>query len=370
MRDNQFVDPNPAYWTGHTNLQRVKHDIIAAYLGGWFPILGSWAGRILYVDTHAGRGRHAQGELGSPLVALTTLLHHATRDRILSRCEVRFVFLERDPDNANALESELAEFMPLPAGIAVDRYADDYHSVLSEVLATLQGSGVPMAPSFIFVDPYGFKLPYPLLAQFMAFDAVELLVNVMWRHLDMALAQAQTVDGRARLLDFMFGCTDWRDIAALKDYDRRCSEVLSLIGRIIGAKWATSVHMLGSNDVTEYVLLHLTNHDAGSNLMKRVLWRVCPSFSGRFVARKADDPSQGVLLSVEPDLSALRTRIVDGLGQHPLRWRTLHAMVRGDIWLEAHVNRVVRQLLKEKRVVPSDYVGRCTPKSDPILTLR
>lgn len=84
------VDPNPDYWDSYTNLQRVKHDLIRRYLGGWFAKLGSWSGRVLYVDTHAGRGRHMGGELGSPLVALKTLLTHSHRARLLGSCE--FVF--------------------------------------------------------------------------------------------------------------------------------------------------------------------------------------------------------------------------------------------------------------------------------------
>jgi three-Cys-motif partner protein len=64
------ADTNPAYWTEYTNLQKVKHDLIRNYLGGWFPKLGFWAGRVVYFDTHAGRGAYTTGELGSPLVAL------------------------------------------------------------------------------------------------------------------------------------------------------------------------------------------------------------------------------------------------------------------------------------------------------------
>ena len=65
-------DPNAQYWSEYSNLQRVKHDLIKKYLEGWFPkmTLGpSGAKRLLYIDTHAGRGKHLNGQLGSPLVA-------------------------------------------------------------------------------------------------------------------------------------------------------------------------------------------------------------------------------------------------------------------------------------------------------------
>lgn len=65
------VDTNPNYWAEYTNLQQVKHDLIRNYLGGWFPKLGFWAGRVVYLDTHAGRGAYVSGQLGSPSLRST-----------------------------------------------------------------------------------------------------------------------------------------------------------------------------------------------------------------------------------------------------------------------------------------------------------
>ena len=87
-----FTDPAPDYWKEYNNLQRIKHEIIRTYLGGWFPKLARWSGKILYVDTHAGRGKHVTGHWGSPLVALRTLLEHSNRDLILRHSEVKFIF--------------------------------------------------------------------------------------------------------------------------------------------------------------------------------------------------------------------------------------------------------------------------------------
>ncbi len=68
------ADTNPEYWQEYGPFQKVKHDLIKSYLGGWFPKLGTWAGRVLYVDTHAGRGRHSSGETASCLIASVELL--------------------------------------------------------------------------------------------------------------------------------------------------------------------------------------------------------------------------------------------------------------------------------------------------------
>jgi three-Cys-motif partner protein len=92
-------DQSPQYWAEYTNLQHVKHALIRKYLGGWFAKLGHWAGRVLYIDTHAGRGTHLTGDLGSPLVALHTLLDHSSLGTLLATSEFRFTFIERDEKN-------------------------------------------------------------------------------------------------------------------------------------------------------------------------------------------------------------------------------------------------------------------------------
>jgi three-Cys-motif partner protein len=69
-------DTDKEYWESYNDLQRTKHSILRKYLGAWFPILTSWSGRVLYIDCHAGRGRHKTGEEGSPIIALNCLLNH------------------------------------------------------------------------------------------------------------------------------------------------------------------------------------------------------------------------------------------------------------------------------------------------------
>jgi three-Cys-motif partner protein len=100
-------DTNAEYWSEYTNLQHVKHELIREYLKGWFPKLGFWSGRIVYLDTHAGRGKHAAGQAGSPVMAIDTLLSHSYRERILEKSEVTFVLIEHDPENVDSLRAEV-----------------------------------------------------------------------------------------------------------------------------------------------------------------------------------------------------------------------------------------------------------------------
>ena len=102
--------PNETYWEEYTNLQHVKHKIIKEYLNGWFPKLGFWSGKIIYIDTHAGKGKYSSGKDGSPIVALKTFLEHKSREKILERSEIVLFFIERNQQNAESLQSVLEPF--------------------------------------------------------------------------------------------------------------------------------------------------------------------------------------------------------------------------------------------------------------------
>lgn len=149
------VDINPEYWEEYSNLQRQKHELIRCYLGGWFPKLGSWAGRVLYLDTHAGRGKHLKG-LGSPLVALDTLLKHAYRDKLLQKSEFVFIFIEKDESNLASLKKEIAERGQLPRGIlTIEAAGDDMlrpeiwrPTHLNDVIRDLRRRGTIVAEDF------------------------------------------------------------------------------------------------------------------------------------------------------------------------------------------------------------------------------
>jgi three-Cys-motif partner protein len=92
---------------------------------------------VLYGDTHAGRGKYQTGDPGSPVVALQTLLAHGSRDQLLSKSELNFLFIERDPGNVASLQQELAALGTLPPRINVEISEDDAFEKLSTILKEL-----------------------------------------------------------------------------------------------------------------------------------------------------------------------------------------------------------------------------------------
>lgn len=356
-------DTNPHYWLEYSNLQKTKHDLIKYYLGGWLPKLGYWSGRVIYFDTHAGRGRHQGGELGSPLVALKTLLEHKYREELLRRCEVVFFFIERDQSNLEMLKQEIQALGPLPNRVVIKTIAADCFTALTSLLKLLQEKKMRLAPALLFVDPYGFKVPGKILRELMGFPRVELLVNVIWRELDMAISQG-TKPGMAETLNLVFDGDEWRNRIASSNFDERADQAVNLLREKFGARWATYVRMLGTNRATRYLLLHLTNHDDGRDLMKDCVWKISPA--GGFYVRKSDDPTQQFLISPEPDLAPLRRWILQKLALAPTHWQTLISDLRPEIWRTPHLRIVLREL-REERLLVSE--GKFTPSADPLLRI-
>lgn len=362
-------DSNPKYWDDYTNLQRVKHELIREYLGGWFPKLGYWNGRIVYLDTHAGRGRHKTGDLGSPLVALETFINHRGRDEILARCEVRFIFIEIDPDNAEILRKGIEEYGCLPNGVVTHINCENCFTQLEALLGSLEQRSQKIAPAFVFIDPYGFKVPGSIVNKLLNAGRVEIFMNIMWRELDMAMRQALTRDanGLKETLNLIFDGDTWIDVASLQSIDDRADATVNLLRSLYDAKWATSMSMRGSNNTTRYILVHFTNHEAGRDLMKTCFWKIRPD--GAFYVSRSDNPDQILLIEPEPDLTKLEEWLTDKLSKGPCRWSELSSALRNELWREPQLNNIIRMRCKNKSIIASDYEGRFSQKSDPLLSL-
>lgn len=346
------------YWLEYSELQLIKHDLIRKYLQAWFAklALGGWHGRLVYFDTHAGRGRYAEGELGSPLVALDALLGHSSRDRLLENSEITFVFIERDAESVAALEEEIAARHPLPRGVHVYPIEDDSFEFLKRFLDEMDEAGATPAPTFLFLDPYGFKMPGGLLARLMGHPRVELFINLMWRHINMAIRgeiKRDTPSAMSTTLDELFGGGEWRErLGPITGARERGEEAVLMLEELTGARWTTHIRMRGPNGATKYYLIHFTNHNAGRELMKDCLWSVCPD--GRFEAWQSTDRSQPLLIEPQPDLLPLESWLRSLLRQRPRKWKDLQQELLPTLYRKPHLTALLRSMRKDGKI---DYQG-------------
>jgi three-Cys-motif partner protein len=287
----------------------------------------------------------------------------------------------------------------LPNNVFAEVESGDCFQIIENAIADMEQDGKRMAPAFIFVDPYGFKLPGKLLRKLLSYPKVELFVNVIWRELDMAIQQCrggacapQPVDRGPELfevepdpereraaaqrresnrmsleatLNSLFDGDKWRNITA-EGADSRAEQCAEMFRQITGAKWGTYLRML-DNQRVRYFLLHLTKHPEGRDLMKDCMWKVCPD--GGFYASKSENPTQVILLQPEPDFRPLHDWVVERLSTGPKRWQTLTTEVREELWLGKHLNGVIKSMKENDEIVADEFMGRFAQTNNPRLCL-
>jgi len=348
------------YWAEYDGLQHAKHQLLRSYLGGWFPILSSWQGRVLYLDCHAGRGRHTTGHEGSPILALRLLRDHRQRARILSDTEVYFYFFEISYANYERLVEEIKNLGTLPSNMLVRPFQTDYENYLRREFSDLRAKGQQLAPCFAFIDPYGFSISIDFLNEILSFPSTELLVNFMYRYVDMAMRHENQADN----MDALFNCEDWRELILISDATERSNATISLFSNQLNAQYVTHMYMLGENRALKYALIHATNNRRGRELIKEAMWAVTPD--GTFTASERYSPDQLVLLVPEPNLEPLKATVWDQFAGSSVESSQMHDWLIDELYLPKHLRHILREYRNRGIIEASGYEGRFAFKKNPI----
>ena len=348
-------DPNKWDYPPHT---RAKHDMLASYLGGWFPILGSWAGRVVFLDGFAGRGRYVDGSEGSPLVALRCLVEHSYFANLRHRQFV-FIFVEADRDNAANLGREIEAFKAKhadtyggwPANVLVQIEHAPFDQTAAEILRTLREQKAKLAPTFAFVDPFGYSgLPMDLLAELLSYKHTELFVNFMVGHVQRFI----TRDRQQAPMRSLFG----KDVSeVLEGFDPDHGDRVSHLHNVyadqlrqrIGLDYVNSFGMINRTGNIGYYLYHGTRDKKGVKLMKAAMWKIDPGGGYTFSDRLA---GVDVLFTPEPDLAPLRKATLEHFrGRREVRVDEIEWFaVLQTPYRETHVRPVLTQLETERQI--------------------
>lgn len=290
-----------------------KHEILRRYLEAWFPILGSWQGRVVYLDAFAGPGIYKGGEPGSPIVALEALLSHPAFPK-LERCEFVFIFLEPREDRFKVLQEKVAELQdrhsPFPKNVHVSVLQQTFDDGAAEILSALERQKAALAPTFAFIDPFGFKdTPLELICRLLSFPRCEVLFTFMFDHINRFLEQ-ESVAGH---IEGLFGTTGFQE-AASKQGDERKEFLRDLFREQLkeecGFDYVTSFEMVNKQGHSIYFLFYGTRNIKGIEVMKSALWKVDPGGGVQFLDRFAGQSVlfQGDAVDVGPLRSALLKR--------------------------------------------------------------
>jgi three-Cys-motif partner protein len=248
-----------------------KHEILRNYLGGWFPILARWSGRIIYLDGFAGPGVYSKGEIGSPIIALRTASEHMLRPH--DWAEIIFLFIEKEKERAKILQRELKKNFPeLPEKIRYFVISDEFESTIDRLLDQLNEEKKKLAPCFAFIDPFGFTgFSMELLKKFLSHEKCEVLITFMAGFVHRFLDEL-----REPALDTLYGTKEWRKIREIEG--SKIKPLLELYEHQLkvqcGASFTRSFEMVGSNGQILYYMIFATKHWLGLKVMKEAMWSV------------------------------------------------------------------------------------------------
>ncbi len=277
-----------------------KHVILKAYLDAWFNIMRSSQGdrRIVYLDGFAGSGIYDNGEYGSPIIALKCLLEHVLKERILDGGkEFVFYFIDIDASKMRKLKEMVNHLFPqMPSCVNIVFKEADFETEMTEIFEYLAKEGVGLAPTFAFIDPYGFSdTPFRLLKETMRHRKCEIMVTFMSGFINRFI---NAPDAEGRGFDELLESTEWRQVRAIQDSTMRRDFILGLYRRQLetkaGIRFVRSFEMKNRFNQVEYDLVFGTNHLRGLEVMKAAMWKIDPSAGCRFSDRT--DPDQATLL--------------------------------------------------------------------------
>jgi three-Cys-motif partner protein len=294
---------------------KAKHRILRGYLDAWLPIMSKHNTRLVYIDAFAGPGVYAGGEPGSPIIALNAFLEHGFRDRITA--ELVYIFIEEDEKRVERLTEEVGRLGSLPDRLKVDIRHGVYEEVFGATLDRLKKEQKQLAPTFAFVDPFGYsQASMKLSGRFLQFERCEVLIYVPFRHIARFVSKPE----QEAVLTTLFGSDAWR---AAKDVEgnQRLRLLHDLfqqqLTNVCDLKYVRSFEIITRHQNSGYHLFFGTKHPLGLEKMKEAMWRTDPVEGQRFADRTSADPSQQTLFAPEPDTSALRNALIARFGKVP-----------------------------------------------------
>lgn len=140
------------FFEERTDQSEVKARIVSKYFSTWaqvvMPTVVKSGGKIAYMDLYAGPGRYRDGAASTPLLVLQTGINNPQMSQMLTA-----YFNDADGNNTSTLQTEIDK---LP-GIEKLRHKPVVTCGEVDDDAATYFNETRLAPSFSFVDPFGYK---------------------------------------------------------------------------------------------------------------------------------------------------------------------------------------------------------------------
>jgi three-Cys-motif partner protein len=345
----KMTKPSETLWEiePHT---KAKHEILGRYLGAWFAILGSKIPRIIYIDGFCGPGKYLGGEDGSPIIALK----EALKQPVLRNSKVSFLFIDERADRIDHLKNEIdhlkseTSFLTIPPNFYVDAKVNEFENTLTTILDDLQKDGHHLAPTFAFVDPFGFKgAPFSLIKRLLENSKTEVFVNIMVDFINRFIEHPTPITHQH--IKQLLGASDTEIDQIINSQDRISAFRQFYQNKLRQyAKFVRFFEMRDYRNKVIYYLFFASNHRLGHKKMKEAFWKVDSQSGFKFSDRT--DPKQDVLFELDPSMSLKEVLKKHFAGTTQLSENIITFVEDETAYTESHAKKALIHLENEKEI--------------------
>lgn len=328
---------------------RAKHIILRKYLDAWLPIMTNWSKRVLYIDGFSGPGEYIDGSDGSPVVAIKCFGQHTVQNK----AEIVMLFIEKDKERFDYLENKLKQ-LTIPSRIQYQCVNGEFRDKMEEILNFLDEGKKRMAPSFVFIDPFGFTgIPMSIIKRIMSYKSCEVFITFMFDDINRFIEDEKLETSFKEL----FGVDDnqYLEAKSKTNPDERRNFLHDLYKKqletVAGIKFVRSFMMKNSKNHPKYFLFFGTNNIRGLEAMKNAMWKVDESGNYKF-SDTTYNPSQDTLFEVAPNLVPLEKQLCDKFIGKVIKIKELREYtIINTSYLVKHSNEILKK--REKADQPT-----------------
>lgn len=364
LKDKPISVPGKNYFAWrYKEHTKTKHDMLQCYLEKWFIILGKYH-PVNYFDCFGGCGAYTPDgivfEPGSPILAAQSWLNKGNKAN-----DLRMICIEKKPVNLENLQKVFVDYLPnLRTPYFIQ---DDFDHSVNAILDDIEKSDKILAPSFFFVDPFGFSLKYSTIERIMRVEKSEVFLNFMYDSVQRHITNSKVEN----CLDELFGCKQWRDIGECSLHKKE----RAIIGLYRDQLKKASDYVMPfkvcypDRNRTIYYLVHLTNNLKGASIMKSC---VAETNNGvlSYLGKQKDQSTFFETSSYKEE--DLRRLLIDMLSLKDMTFnKILSQLIDSTQYLEKDIRAVLNLLRKEglvKKTAVSSVQERAL-KEDDILSL-
>jgi three-Cys-motif partner protein len=254
-----------------------KIEIVRRYLYLWFSILGSnsFNKRLIYIDGFAGPGAYTNSDQSSPVAALQAAKAAIERPGAsMGQVEFTFLFVEKDPALARNLHNVISGgSWPLQLKWSIEQ--GSFEEKVGGVLEDLKRQGQRLAPTFVFIDPFGATgLPFRVVAEILGNRSCEVLLNLDSDGIGRVIT-AQQFEKNQQNLTSLFGDESWRKLNPALPMQRLSAEVLGLykqrLRSLPNVRYVFPFAMNSREGQLNYHLVFASQHPLGLEKMKEAM---------------------------------------------------------------------------------------------------